>query len=70
MSNDTPGIINPTDFYLASEARRRLHLGEWAWRRMRRKGLRIYRSGRQAFVCGRDLIEILQSESRADGGQQ
>jgi hypothetical protein len=51
---------------MASEVRRRLHLGEWAWRQMRRRGLHVVRFGRQAYVLGDDLIAFFRDEARAN----
>ncbi len=58
--NPPPGVIEPGALYLAEEARARLKLGDWAWRKMRRNGLRVIRQGRRAFVLGSDLIEYFE----------
>ena len=57
-----PGVIDPQCLYTAEEARRRLRLGEWAWRQMRRDGLIVLRVAGRAFVHGRDLISYVETK--------
>ena len=68
MPHDFPGIVAPGHLYLSAELRKRLHLGDWAWRKMRRGGLQTVRVGRQAFVLGDDVIAFFQNEARSAGG--
>lgn len=58
MSIDAPGVIEPGVFYLADEARRRLKVGEWGWRKMRRAGLKVVRLGKRSYVFGDDLLSF------------
>ncbi|MGC3967579.1 MAG: hypothetical protein QM775_09480 [Pirellulales bacterium] len=61
------GRIAAGELYTAAEAKRRLGLGDWAWRKLRRLGLSvIYVSGR-AYVLGDDLIEFFRA--RGSGRQ-
>ncbi|MCH8047909.1 MAG: hypothetical protein IID44_29800 [Planctomycetes bacterium] len=50
------GVIEPGKLYLASEARRRLKLGDKAWKQLRADGLKVVRAGRNAYVLGDDLL--------------
>lgn len=59
-----PGIISPVALYTADEARRRLGIGDWAWRQWRRDGLNVLRVSGRAFVTGRELIGFLESQGR------
>ena len=60
----TPGVIEPQALYTADEARRRLRIGAWAWRKMRRDGLNVIRVSGRAYVRGFCLIEFLESAGR------
>jgi len=57
------GSIASGHLYTAQEARRRLGLGEWAWRQFRRAGLNVIRTGNSVFVLGDDLIAFLKTRS-------
>lgn len=52
-----PGFIQPGCLYLVSEAKGRLQMGDWAWRQIRRRGLRVIHMGTRAYVLADDLIE-------------
>lgn len=54
------GVIEPGRLYLATEARRRLKIGEWGWRKMRRAGLRVIYQGKRAYVLGDDLLTFFR----------
>jgi hypothetical protein len=62
--NVAPGFIEPTVLYRADEAQRRLRLGAWAWRQMRRDGLAVLRVNGRAFVMGSALIEFIERKGR------
>lgn len=66
MRDNDPYSVEPRVLYLAAEIRRRLHLGDWAWRKLRRRGLPIIRFGRQAYVLGDDVIATFQSLHREE----
>lgn len=55
------GFVAPTHLYTVDELRARLGFGAWAWRSLRRNGLRVHRIGGRAFVMGSDLIEHFKS---------
>jgi hypothetical protein len=59
-----PGVIDAQSLYTVEEARRRLRLGEWAWRQMRRDGLVVLRVAGRAFVTGQQLISYIESKGR------
>lgn len=63
MTHEVSGVIEPGNLYLADEVRRRLQLGDWAWRQVRRQGLRVTRQGRNAYVLGDDLIAFFRDKS-------
>lgn len=54
---DVPGFIESGCLYVASEAKERLRIGAWAWRQLRRQGLRVIKVGRQSYVLGDADIE-------------
>lgn len=56
MSTESPGVIEPGTLYLVEEARGRLRIGDWGWRKMRRAGLKVVRQGKRAYVFGDDLL--------------
>jgi hypothetical protein len=62
----SPGVIEPQALYTVEEARRRLRVGPWAWRKWRRDGLVVLRVSGRAFVSGRSLIEFIERQ----GGEQ
>lgn len=61
--NKGRGYIEPGVLYTASEARSRLGLGDWAWRKLRRDGLHVIRHGGRAYVWGADLISLIRRQS-------
>jgi hypothetical protein len=63
----SPGVIQANALYTAEEARRRLGIGEWAWRMWRRDGLMVLRLSGRAFVRGRTLIEFIEHPGRGAG---
>jgi hypothetical protein len=60
-------VIEPQSLYTAEEARRRLRIGQWAWRQWRRDGLTVLRLSGRAFVCGSDLIGFIRGQRREGG---
>ena len=57
---DSPGFVEPGVLYLAEEARHRLNMGTWAWRKARRAGLQVVYLGRDAYVFGDDLLAFFR----------
>lgn len=71
MLNQLPGVIEPGRLYLASEAKGRLRIGDWGWRKMRGAGLRVIYQGKRAYVLGDDLLQyFLDLASGENGGEQ
>jgi hypothetical protein len=62
--SNIPGVIEPGRLYLAEEARRRLRLGDWSWRRMRRDGLPVIYYGQRAFIFGDDLLDYFKRKKK------
>jgi hypothetical protein len=60
----SPGVIRADEMYLVDEARRRLRLGEWAWRQWRRDGLCVLRVSGRAFITGSAIIEFIEQHGR------
>lgn len=56
----SPSFVESGCLYLVEEARSRLRVGDWAWRKMRRAGLPVIYQGKQAYVLGEDLIEFFR----------
>ena len=52
------GVIEPGRLYVATEARRRLKLGDKGWRDLLRAGLKVVRVGNNRYVTGDDLLEV------------
>ncbi len=59
---DCPGVIEPGRLYTVTEARRRLRLGDHAWRALKREGLHVRHRGRCVYVLADDLIAALTRE--------
>lgn len=62
----SPGVIEPQALYTAEEARRRLRIGQWAWRKWRQDGLVVHRLSGRAYVRGSTLIQFIEQK----GGEQ
>jgi hypothetical protein len=62
----SPGMIEPHVLYTVAEVRRRLGVGDWAWRKWRRDGLVVLRLSGRAFVLGSTLINFIEEH----GGEQ
>ncbi|MDX1945217.1 MAG: hypothetical protein SFU86_07410 [Pirellulaceae bacterium] len=61
MANHSPGVIRPEEIYEVRELRRRMGLGDHAYREARAAGLRVRRLGRKIFVLGEDFIAFVKS---------
>lgn len=53
--------IRSGELYRSAQAKNRLGLGDWAWRRIRRDGLPVIYFGGKAFVLGDDIIEFFRT---------
>lgn len=60
-SNESVGSISSGVLYTAAEVQRRLLLGTWSWRQVRRQGLIVHRVGGRAYVLGDDLIAFFKN---------
>jgi hypothetical protein len=70
MDDKSPGFIAPGHVYLATEVRSRLRIGTWAWRTMRRNGLKVRYFGRRAYVFGDDVIDFFHKQDSDEGGSK
>lgn len=57
-----PGVIPPGALLTAVEAKRRLRLGDWAWRRMRRAGLPVVYIGNKSYILSDDLVSFFEQQ--------
>lgn len=57
-NTDQPGFIESDALYTIEELERRLGLKSWARKEAVKKGLRIKKIGRKAFILGRDVINF------------
>lgn len=55
----TPGVVRADESYTAAEFRRRTGIGDFAFRSLRRDGLRIVAIGKKRFVRGTDWLAHL-----------
>jgi len=58
-----PGVIEPGCLLTVPEVRARLGLGAWAWRSLRRAGLRTIRVAGRGFVLSDDVIAHFRREA-------
>jgi len=64
-SASSPGEIRADAIYTLEEIDRRLRLGKAAIRRARRQRLIVHRIGRRNYIIGRDFINYLDAQHRA-----
>ena len=60
------GEIRPGCLLTADEARRRLGLGTWAWRSLRRQGLLTVRVAGRAYVMSDAIIKFFGEQAEKD----
>jgi hypothetical protein len=60
------GVVLLGAIYTVGELKRRLGWSDAALRAARRRGLRVLRTGKRAFVAGNDLLEFLRQEADKD----
>ena len=65
MKDET--VIRRGELYGKSEACRRLGWGRASWRSAIRKGLKVSRHGRLAYVTGDEIVRFLAAEPGAEG---
>lgn len=59
------GVIEADSLYVMDEARRRLRWSKAAYRSAVRRGLRVLRSGRRAYLYGSDIIAHIRGATEA-----
>ena len=55
-------FVSPTLLYRSDELKARLGWHDAAWRNAVRRGLRVRRNGRWAYVLGQDVINFICDE--------
>lgn len=61
-----PGVIVKGAVYTLDEIRNRFKWSDSAFREARRKGLKVYRVGRRAYISGDELIRFITSDKGGD----
>lgn len=64
----TPGVIRADESYTVVEFRRRATLGDYAFREVRRAGLRVVEIGKKRYVLGADWLEFQRRTAEASEG--
>ncbi len=59
-----PQVIRADEGYSVAEFRRRAGLGDYAFREVRRAGLRIIAIGKKRYVLGVDWLDFLAKEAQ------
>ena len=59
MTTATTGVISAHETYSREEFLRRTGIGDWAFRSVKRRGLRTTKVGNRVFVRGQDWIDFL-----------
>ncbi len=62
--NDPTGKIEPDVVYTLPRAKSEMSWGKAAFRTARRNGLRVKYSGRNGYILGRDLIDVIEKTGR------
>ena len=73
----TSGVISHDELYTLKEFKKRMGLTDTAMRELRRKGFKVFRIGKRAFVLGvaamsffaKEWVEEDESESGQDPGE-
>lgn len=63
-----PGMIFPDALYRIDELRARMGWAAASYRAACRRGLRVRRSGKRAYVLGADAIAFVASDADPQGG--
>lgn len=61
---DSLGHVSADSLYTLAEIQKRLKLGDHALRQARRRGLKVRRIGRRAYLLGRDIIEFIDKVAK------
>jgi hypothetical protein len=57
--NNSPGYISANEIYRLAEAKRRMGFGRTSFRELRAAGLKVLVVGRNSYINGADLIDLL-----------
>jgi len=58
------GVINAQEVYTLDEAKARLGLADWAFRKAQRAGLVTHKIGRRKYVRGSDILAFLEQQAK------
>ena len=58
----TPGEVNPSALYRADELKARMGWSDSALRSARRRGLKVRRDGKRAYILGEDVISYMKNK--------
>jgi len=58
----TPGEVHPCVLYRADELKARMGWSDSALRSARRRGLKVRRDGKRAYILGEDVISYMKSK--------
>jgi hypothetical protein len=64
----TPGLIVPDALYRIDELRARMGWAKASYQAACRRGLRVQRCGKRAYVLGADAIAFVASDADSQGG--
>ena len=54
--------------YRAKDVQKRLELGTWSWRKLRRDGLQTVKKAGRSFVLGSEIIRHFEASQRENAG--
>ena len=69
-TNRTPGVIRHNEAYTVPEFRRRAGLGDYAFRAVRRDGLRVIEIRKKRYVRGCDWLAFLEEAAGKANGNE
>ena len=53
------------ELYTIEEAKRRLGWTDSAYRALKRRGLRVMKSGKRCYLSGREILRFLEQDSKS-----
>jgi hypothetical protein len=65
----SPQVIAASESYTVPEFRRRTGLGDFAFRQVRRAGLRVVAVGKKRYVLGADWLQFLEDHREVEGAE-
>ena len=66
-AGSAPGVISEQEIYRLGEAVARLGWSQSALRSARRRGLKVLRSGKRAYLSGREIVRFLEADNISFG---